>query len=87
MVSSPDLYFNQPPSIVVSEVLAVHSAGHGVYTAAQNHNYTDGFYLGGPCDTAKVLWRFAEFRELEKLSQHEKRMDHATELPNICVRA
>lgn len=71
---SADLYFNQPAETIVSEVLDIHRAGHGVRTSAQNHNYTDGVYLGSPRDIAAVLGRFAEFRTLEPLfwikSQH-----------------
>lgn len=71
---SADLYFNQPPETIVSEVLAIRRAGHGVLTSGQNHNYTDGVYIGSPRDVAAILGRFAEFRALEPLfwikSQH-----------------
>ena len=71
---SADLYFNQPPQTIVSEVLAIRRAGHGVITSGQNHNYTDGVYIGSPPDVAAILGRFAEFRALEPLfwikSQH-----------------
>ena len=74
VASSADLYFNQPPYVVVSEVLAIHDAGRGLYTSGQNHNYTDGFYIGSPGDVAVILGRFAEFRVLQPLfwikSQH-----------------
>ena len=74
VASSADLYFNQPPYVVVSEVLAIHDAGRGLYTSGQNHNYTDGFYIGSPGDVAAILGRFAEFRVLQPLfwikSQH-----------------
>ena len=71
---SADLYFNQPPQTIVSEVLAMRRAGRGVITSGQNHNYTDGVYIGSPRDVAAILGRFAEFRALEPLfwikSQH-----------------
>ena len=71
---SADLHFNQPPETIVSEVLAIRRAGRGVLTSGQNHNYTDGVYIGSPRDVGAVLGRFAEFRTLEPLfwikSQH-----------------
>ena len=71
---SADLHFNQPPETIVSEVLAIRRAGRGVLTSGQNHNYTDGVYIGSPPDVGAVLGRFAEFRTLELLfwikSQH-----------------
>ena len=71
---SADLHFNQPPETIVSDVLAIRRAGRGVLTSGQNHNYTDGVYIGSPRDVGAVLGRFAEFRTLEPLfwikSQH-----------------
>ena len=64
---SADLHFNQPPETIVSEVLAIRRAGRGVLTSGQNHNYTDGVYIGSPPDVGAVLGRFAEFRTLEPL--------------------